>query len=325
MLFLNESEIRTAVTLEEAIESMERAFAAFAKKQVTLPGVIHLDIPAQQGEVHVKGAHIHNDEEFAIKVATGFYTNRSRNLSPGNGMMMVFSATTGYPLALLYDHAYLTDLRTAAAGAVAAKYMAPREVHQAAVFGAGIQGRLQLQALERVRKITKVIIYDHHASNVDRYIQDMRTKTDAELRPASTIQDAMKGSSIVVTCTPSRRPFITGEMIQPGTHITAMGSDGPEKQELDTSVLVRADRIVADSLTQCARFGEIHHAVEAGLLKEEDVDGELGQVVCGDVVGRASKEEITVCDLTGVGVQDAAIAALVYRRAKERNLGREID
>lgn len=324
MLFLSESEIRGAVTLAEAIPAVEESFVAYTRKTASVPGVIHLDVPERQGEVHVKGAYLFGAQEFVIKVASGFYQNRTRNLPPGSGLMMVFSAETGFPLALLVDNAYLTDLRTAAAGAVAAKHMAREDVEQVAVLGAGVQGRLQIEALACVRKFDRVRIYDHHTTNVVRYVADMRNRVDAEVIAASTVEEALRGSRIVVTCTPSRQPLVKANWVEPGTHVTAMGSDGPDKQELEARLLVRADRLVADSLAQCARFGEIHHALEAGLLLEEDVDGELGQVVCGDIPGRGNAEEITVCDLTGVGVQDAAIAGLVYRRARERGLGREL-
>lgn len=324
MLFLNENEIRGAVTLAEAIPVVEESFVAYTRKTANVPGVIHLDVPERQGEVHVKGAYLFGAREFVIKVATGFFQNRASNLPPGSGLMMVFSAETGFPEGLLLDNAYLTDLRTAAAGAVAAKHMANVDVEQVAVLGAGVQGRLQLEALSCVRKFSRVKVYDHNTTNIVRYLSDMRGRVDAELLAASTVEEALRGSRIVVTCTPSRQPLVKAGWVEPGTHITAMGSDGADKQELEAQVLARAVRVIADSLSQCAKFGEIHHALEAGLMRLENVTGELGQVVCGDIPGRVTANEVTVCDLTGVGVQDAAIAGLVYRRARERGLGREL-
>lgn len=324
MLFLNESEIRGAITLPEAIQSMEEAFAAYSRKEAIVPPVMHLDVPKRAGEVHVKSAHVLSAPDYVIKIAAGFYDNKKDGLPIGSGMMLVFSAQTGFPEAILMDNAYLTDLRTAAAGAVAAKYMALPEVEQVAVIGAGGQGRFQVQALACVRNFKRVLIYDHNTANIVRYLESMRDSLPSEFRSVSSVEEAVRGSRIVITTTPSQEPYLRGEWLDPGTHITAMGSDGAHKQELHTDVLQRADRIIADSLSQCIRIGEIHHAIKEGLLREEDVDGELGDVVLGRIPGRAGSEEITLCDLTGVGVQDAFIASLALKKAKERGLGKQV-
>ncbi len=313
-----EAEIRESVTLPEAIEAMEKAFAAYSNKTASVPGVIHLDVPEHQGEVHIKAGYLHGAPEYVVKLAAGFWENRRRNLPVGSGLMIVCSAETGFPQAVLLDNGYLTELRTAAAGAVAAKYMARLASEQVAILGAGMQGRFQLQALACVRNFRRVMIYDHRTTNVARYLSDMQGKIDAELIPASSVEEAARGSRIIITTTPSRYPILRAAWVEPGTHITAMGSDGADKQELHTDVLVRADRLIADSLPQCLRFGEIHHAVEEGVLQEQDVDGELGDVISGRIQGRANDQEITVCDLTGVGVQDAAIAGLAYKKLTSR-------
>jgi ectoine utilization protein EutC len=322
---LNEAQIRKAVTIEEAITAVEKAFIAYSTKQASLPSVIQLDIPDRKGEVHVKAGYIYGEREFVVKVASGFWQNRMIDLPVSSGLMIAFSSETGFPIAILLDNGYLTELRTAAAGAVAAKYMAPNSVEQVAVIGAGAQGRLQIEALTRVCSFERLMIYDHHPQNVERYRIEMKERLRADLVPAQTPAEALKGSRIVVTTTPSRVPVIFSEWIESGTHITAMGSDNPEKQELDVGVLKRADRIIADSIPQCLRLGEIHHAVTAGVLAEEDIDGELGDVVSGDIPGRISESEITICDLTGVGVQDAAIAGLVVHKALAGDVGIQVE
>ena len=314
----HESEIRRILTIPEAIEAMEQAFTAYSNKTASVPGVIHLDVPEHQGEVHVKAGYIHGAPEYVVKLAAGFWENRRRNLPVGSGLMIVCSAETGFPQAILLDNGYLTELRTAAAGAVAAKYMARKDVDQVAVLGAGMQGRFQLQALACVRDFRRAVIYDHRTTNIARYFTEMQGNIDAELVPASSAEEAARGSRIIITTTPSREQILRAAWIEPGTHITAMGSDAADKQELHTDVLVRAGRIVADSLPQCLKFGEIHHAVESGVLLESDVAGELGDVISGRVTGRANDQEITVCDLTGVGVHDAAIAGLAYRKLISR-------
>jgi ectoine utilization protein EutC len=321
ILIVSEQEIRGIVTLEEVIPEMEKAFAAYSQKAASLPSVIHLDVPRHHGEVHIKAGHLHEADDYVVKVASGFWENRLQNLPIGSGLMMVFSAETGFPQAMLLDNGYLTEIRTAAAGAVAAKYMSTNSVDQIAILGAGAQGRYQLLALHLVRSFKRVLVYDHHSNNTERYLQDMRSRLAVEIEAVDTVEKALRGSRIVITTTPSREPIVRVEWVEPGTHITAMGSDGSDKQELDVEVLKRADRIIADSLPQCIRIGEIHHAIEAGKLRQEDVDGEIGDVVLGRIPGRTTENEITVCDLTGVGVQDAAIAGLVYRKASQLGIG----
>ena len=237
MLFLNESEIRGAITLPEAIQSMEEAFAAYSRKEAIVPPVMHLDVPKRAGEVHVKSAHVLSAPDYVIKIAAGFYDNKKDGLPIGSGMMLVFSAQTGFPEAILMDNAYLTDLRTAAAGAVAAKYLALPEVEQVAVIGAGGQGRFQIEALACVRNFKRVMVFDHHTTNIVRYLESMQGSLASEFRSASNVEEAVRGSQIVITTTPSQEPYLRGAWVGPGTHITAMGSDGSHKQELHTDVL----------------------------------------------------------------------------------------
>lgn len=322
---MNVEEIRRAVTLAEVIPAVERAFVAYVRKKATVPSVMHLDFPSHGGEVHVKAAHLHGDREYVIKVASGFLANREKGIPYASGLMMIFSAETGYPIGMLIDNAYLTDLRTAAAGGIAAKYMATNDVEQVGVLGAGVQGRLQLEALMHVRTFSRVVIYDHHSHNVQRYLEEMKPKVNADIRPAANAEAAVRNSRIIITATPARKPLIMAEWVEPGTHITAMGSDGADKQELHTALLAKADRIIADSIAQCSKFGELHHALQDGSLSEDRITGELGDVIGGKVAGRMNEWEITICDLTGVGVQDAAIAGLVYRRAAESGIGQLIE
>ena len=324
ILLLKETEIRGLIELPEAITAMEEAFTAYSKKAATVPPVVALEVPEHQGEVHIKAGRLHAIDEYVLKVAAGFWENRSKDLPIGSGLMVVFSAITGFPLAILLDNGYLTELRTAAAGGVAAKFMAPQSVHQVAIIGAGSQGRWQLEALACVRKFNKVLIYDHHQKNISRYIEEMQPRISAEMQGADSVENAVQSSQVIITATPSREPVVLSKWVQPGTHITALGSDGPDKQELDVDLLARADRIVADSLVQCLRLGEIHHAVERGLLTAEEVEGELGDVITGKISGREHPEEITVCDLTGVGVQDASIAHLAYQKARSLKMGIEV-
>ncbi len=325
ILKLREEEIRRAVTAAEAVDAIEEAFAALARGEARLPDVINLDIPEAHGEVHVKGAHLKGAPVFVIKIASGFYDNPEKGLPSGSGLMLAFDATTGFPAALLLDNGYLTDLRTGAAGAVAAKFLSKPVLDKVAVIGTGIQARFQLRALAVVRDITRVAMWGRTKAHAEQAAEEMADELGADVRVAPSIETALRGADLIITVTPSREPLIEAGWVERGSHITAVGSDGPDKQELDVAVLDRATLIVADRLSQCLRLGEIHHAVKAGVISAEDVAGELGQVIIGQVSGRTDEHQITVCDLTGVGVQDAAIATLAIQKAKQMGLGEPIE
>ena len=316
-----EPEIKKLVNLREAIGAVESSFAAYNSGKAVLPGVINLDLAEFQGEVHIKAAYIEGEEYYVIKVASGFYQNPKIGLPVGNGLMLVFRAKTGELEAVLFDNGYLTELRTAAAGAVAAKYLAREKIDKVAVIGSGVQARFQLKALAEVRSFKKVSVWSRNPDNIRKYVEDMKNVfPTVEFRPASSAEQAVKEADLVITATPSREPILRAEWLKPGVHITAMGSDGPEKQELFPEVLARAGRLFCDSLAQCKRLGEVHHALEEGLISENKMSGEIGEIVLGLKPGRQSDDEITVADLTGLGVQDAAIAGLFLRLAKASGL-----
>ena len=270
-----------------------------------------LEFPDVQGEAHIKGAHIHGAPYWAIKSATGFYANGGRGLPVTNGLFLVFSAETGLLTAILFDNGYLTELRTGAAGALAAELLAPAEVEQAAIIGAGGQARYQLEALLGVRRPQRVVVASR--SGAEAYAEEMSATHDLDVR-VTDLETAVRTSQLVVTTTPSRVPIVRADWLRPGTHVTAMGSDFAEKQELETAALGRADVVAADHPPVAAANGEVHHAVEAGTIRLEDVVP-LGALVTGEAVGRTGDAEITICDLVGLGVQDAAIAGEVVARA----------
>ncbi|MCX8159721.1 MAG: ornithine cyclodeaminase family protein [Candidatus Saccharicenans sp.] len=317
-----EPEIKGLVNLKEAIKAVEDSFAAYSSGRAVLPGVINLDLTAFQGEVHVKAAYIEGDEYYVIKTASGFYRNPELGLPVGNGLMQVFEARTGQLAAILFDRGYLTELRTAAAGAVAARYLAKNEIKKVAVIGSGVQARFQLRALAEVRNFREVAVWSRRPENVRSYIQEMTPVFPGVVfLQAESAEVAVREADLVITATPSRQPIIRAEWLKPGAHLTAMGSDGPEKQELYPEVLARADRLFCDSMEQCRRLGEVHHALEAGLISENSISGEIGELVLGRKPGRQSDGEITVADLTGLGAQDAAVASLFLRLASKSGVG----
>jgi ornithine cyclodeaminase len=322
---LFEKDIRDLVGPKEAYEAVRDAFIRLAKGQAVLPGVINLDIPGTRTEAHVKGAYLQGMRHFAVKVASGSYDNPSRGLPSGGGMFLVFDATTGLPVAVLFDNGYLTDVRTGAAGALAADLLAKTSIDRVGIVGVGSQARYQLEALLGVRRPKAVVAWGRDRGKAEAYADEMTSKHKVPVEAVGSVEVACRGSDVVVTVTPVHEPLVQANWVDPGTHVTAVGADSPDKQELDVEVLRKADKVVADRLEQCLRLGEIHHAVEAGALRKEDVHAELGEIAAGMKRGRESDEEITVADLTGVGVQDAAVANRAVMEAIRRRLGQVLD
>jgi ornithine cyclodeaminase/alanine dehydrogenase-like protein (mu-crystallin family) len=322
---LLEPEIRELIGPRQALREVKEAFARLGRREATLPGVIALDMPGGSGEVHVKAAYLHGAPSFVLKEAGSFPANAKSGRPPGSGVMLVFDAVTGYLEAVLFDNGYLTDLRTGAAGALAADLLSNPLVTQVGVLGAGVQARYQLEALLLVRKPQRVVVWSRSEERAAAYAREMQERFSLPVEPTGAVYQAVEGSEVLITTTPTSEPLVREDWVMKGTHITAVGSDAPGKQEVFALVLAKADRVVADSLAQCLSYGEIHHAVEAGAIKPEDVYGELGELVTGAKPGRERLDEITVADLTGVGIQDAAVAGFVTAEAARTGRGRTIE
>lgn len=312
MRIVGEQELRERIGEEQALAAVERAFRALAEGSVVQPAPMGFDFEEARGEVHVKGAYLRGAPIFAVKVASGFYGNPDRGLPMSSGLVLVFDAATGFPLLLLHDNAYLTELRTAAAGALAIRLLAPERIGRMAMLGTGLQARYQLRAIARVKRPARVSAWSPSSAHRARYAEEMTRALGIPVSAASSAKEALEDADVVVTVTPARRPIVEASFVRPGATILAVGSDGPDKQELEVAVLEQADKVIADKLSQCAKLGEIHHALEAGRLSEEDIYGELGDVVIGRLPGRED-DELIVCDLTGVGAQDAALAEVVWK------------
>ncbi len=321
MQVVKEEDLRSSISIAEAIEAVEDGFTRLADGQVNLPPVMSLELPEVRGEMHIKGAHIAGQESFVIKLATGFYDNPLLGLPSGTGMMLVFSARTGFPEALLLDNGYLTDLRTAAAGAVAAKYLANKEPRTVGVIGAGVQGRFQVIALAQVRRFQRVLVYDLDSGRSARYAEEMSENLGVPVSALKEPEGVVLESDVLITATPATEPIVRARSLHPGLHITAMGTDSPYKQELDSDALARADLLVCDLKAQCFERGELYHGLKDGAIAESDPIVELGELTSGRHPGRTDQSQITICDLTGVGVQDAAVATLAYRKALKEGLG----
>ncbi len=317
---LREADVRAALGMAACIDACERAFAQYSGGGAETPDVISLGVPEHQGSVHVKAGHLHTQPYLAVKVASGFPNNIELGLPANDGLVMVFDAVTGAPAAFLLDNGFITDLRTGAAGGVAARHLAKEQVWNVAVIGSGAQARYQLDALALVRPgFRRVRLWGRSPERAAAAVADLRERPGlpegCEFEVAEDVHAAVEDADVVITCTATRAPLVRGEWLSEGVHITAVGADEQDKQELETAVIARADILAVDSRKQCAAFGELHHALSAGLVKESKAV-ELGQICLGAEKGRTAGHQLTVCDLTGVGVQDVAAANVVMANAE---------
>jgi ornithine cyclodeaminase len=318
MNILTLDQIKKALANVDLLPAIEAGFAAYSQNGAVVPPVGELILEQPYGEVHLKYGYIKADDYYVIKIASGFYDNPKLGLPSSSGLMLVFSQQTGQLQAVLLDEGHLTDVRTAAAGAVAAKYLAPAQVEQIGILGTGMQARLQLEHLAPIRDCRQVLVWGRTPDNLSAYSREIAEKG----YQVKTTQDAAElagACQLIVTTTASTEPLLQASAIQPGTHITAMGADMPHKQELDPALFARAELVVADSISQCLTQGDIHHGVAGGYIQAQELV-ELGQIVAGDRPGRTGPDQITIADLTGVAVQDIQIAKAVYEQAgKEKD------
>jgi ornithine cyclodeaminase/alanine dehydrogenase-like protein (mu-crystallin family) len=308
-IFLEEA-IRQAVTPERAVAVIREAFRADGEGRTNVPAVINLEIASARGEFHVKTAHIEGVRHVAVKVASGFYDNPAKGLPSGSGLIALFDAATGLPAALLLDNGFLTDLRTGAAGAVAADVLARKNVRTVGVLGSGVQARHQVRCLRVVRSFSRVTAWSPTRSRLEAYAREMSGE-GFDMTLAGSAQAVCEAADVLIVATPARTPIVRHEWLAPGVHVNALGADSPGKQELDAECLARADIVVVDRLSQCAAFGELKHALEANLITR-DKTRSLGEIIAGLQSGRTTDAQITIADLTGVGFQDTAIASAAY-------------
>ena len=310
---IDEPSLRRAITPRRAVEVIREAFRADGEGRTRVPGVINLEIPRAHGEFHVKTAYIEGVPHVAIKIASGFYDNAAKGLPSGSGLMVLCDAATGLPVALLVDNGFLTDIRTGAAGAIAADVLARKSIRVAGVIGSGIQARHQVRCLAEVRRISTVLAWSRTRAHLDEYLDELRAD-GFDARAAEGPEAICREADVVITATPSRRPLVDAAWLREGLHVTAVGSDTPGKQELAAECLHRADLVAVDRLSQCGAFGELKHALDRGILMREAIP-ELGAIVAGRRPGRTGDRQVTIADLTGVGFQDTAIASAALAAA----------
>jgi len=322
-LLLSRTDVAASLSLDDCIAAVENAFRMAGRGEAPAPGILGYRTDA--GGFHVKVAALHLSRPyFAAKLNANFTENRQRfGLPTIQGVVALFDADNGLPLALM-DSIEITLLRTAAATAVAAKYLARPDSAVALVCGCGAQGRAQLRALTRVLPIARVHAYDADAAAAERFAQELAPALDLEIMPTADPGAALRRADVAVTCTTSRGPFLRQKDVPAGMFLAAVGADAHDKQELDPAIL-RDARLVVDSREQCATIGELHHALVQGVFASPSEAAELAEVVAGGKPGRQSLEEITVFDSTGVALEDVAAAAAAYEEALSAGCGQKWD
>ncbi len=321
-LVLTSNEIKKCVQLNgQLIPIIEDAFKSLALGKTTMPPILRLDIEKYHGESDVKAAYIDGLDSYAIKVASGFFNNPNLGLPSSNGLMILLDSKTGMLKSVLLDKGYLTDVRTAIAGAIAAKHLSNPESSNVGIIGAGVQAKMQLEALLLVRNIKTAYIWSRDSKKTNTFVQNIKDKINIKIIECESPEQTVNLSEILITCTPSKSPIIKSEWLKKGLHITAMGSDAEMKNELDPKIIKDCDYYIPDSQSQTSILGELNHAIKAGLVSAEKKYNELGSVIINSNLGRRNINDVTVADLTGTGVQDTAIARHTYKISADKGFG----
>ncbi len=312
-LLLTRKDVSELLTLKDCVPAVEQAFRLHGEARAPAPGV--LGVHAHGGGFHIKtGTLPLSRNYFAAKANANFPGNPARGLPTIQGVILLFDADNGQVLAAM-DSIEITILRTGAATAVAAKYLARKDSRIATTCGCGNQGRVQLRAINLACPLEKAFAWDIQKEAAERLAHAMATELGIAVTPVHDLAAALRQSDICVTCTPAKKFFIREKDVPPGMFIAAVGADNEDKQEVDPALFGSKNKVVADVVAQCAAIGDLHHALTAGMATVGDVYAELGEIVCGKKPGRTSAEEITIFDSTGMALQDVASAALVYERA----------
>jgi ornithine cyclodeaminase len=307
MKILTLEDIKKHIDLPKIIALQEKGFKAYSQGLVNVPPVGHIAFENPPGDYHIKYGQIKGNEYFVVKVVGAFYNNPyTHNLKAMQGVILVMSAETGLPLYLLQDEGYLTSLRTAIAGLISAKYLAPSKIKAIGVLGTGLQARLQVELLKSIIPCAHIFVWGRNQERAEKYKEDMQKK-GYRVHIAKNPSEVAQNSNLIITTTASAEALLKAEDIQPGTHITALGTDAPLKQELDPYIFAKADICAVDSKSQCIHHGDTHYAIHQNLIEASKLV-ELGQMIENPSLGRTNDQQMTVIDLTGVAVQDIQIA-----------------
>jgi len=321
-LYLTQDEVRSVLDMKSTLEAVESGFREMGLGNIEMPARVYLHF--DKGVLIAMPAYIKPLNAAGLKVVTVHPENPAKhNLPAVIARIILNDPDKGEPLAIM-DGTYITALRTGAAGGVGIKYLSRKDSKTAGIIGLGVQGRSQLLGLMEVRDVEEVKVFDVIPAAKKKYVEEMSKEVSVDIKAVDSVADAARNSDIVITCTPSTKPFLKGEMLEAGVHVSAIGADVSAKRELNTSVLTRADKLVVDFKAQAFVVGDFAVPLKEGTVKEEDVYAELGEIVAGKKKGRTSDDEITLFKATGLAIQDVGTAYKVYQLAQERGIGIEI-
>jgi ectoine utilization protein EutC len=322
ILALTASELKRLVPLDlSLVDSICDGFKALARGGVEMPPILSLRVPAHNGEIDVKSAYVPGVDVIAVKISPGFFDNPKLGLPSLNGLVVALDSATGVAAAILLDNGYLTNVRTAAAGAVAAHLLSRPESARVAIIGSGVQAEQQLRAVALVRPIRSAFIWSRRPEQAATLAGRLEADLGFQITAARDIETAVTGADIVITTTPAEHPVLLADHLAPGMHLTAMGADAPYKNEISPLLVARAQPYAPDRLAQCRILGELRSAIANGDVPADETFPELGQILLGMAPGRQSADAITMADLTGTGMQDTVIAALAVSRARAAGAG----
>ena len=320
-LILSNKEIKKLITIKESLPLVRKAFIKKINKKTQMPPKSYLTFDKYNGDIRTMPSYIEGEKIAVIKVVNSHGNNSKKNLPTVIGTIILIDVRTGFPLSIM-DGNIITSLRTSAASAIATKHLAKKNAKTLGLVGAGIQAESQIEALTENMKIEKISIYDIDHNKVRKFIEIMRKKSEIDMQ-FNSLEDTVKNNDILVTTTPVRKPIVKDRWIKDGTHINAIGADGPGKQELESSILKRS-KIIIDDYEQAIHGGEVNVPLKRNIIKISDIHGEIGEIITKKKSGRTNSNEITIFDSTGLAIQDAALAAEIYKRAEMQNVGRFI-
>jgi ornithine cyclodeaminase len=295
---------------------IKEGFVAYSSGLAVVPPVGELLFENPPGDVHIKYGYIQNEDYYVVKIASGFYGSLDLNI-PSNqgGMMLLFEQKTGKEVGVLIDQCYLTNVRTAIAGAICAELFAPNNLDYIGVIGTGVQARMQINYLSNLIDCKNIKVWGRGDKSVEKYIEEM-SLLGWDIERANTTDEIAATCDLIITATPSKVPLLKSENLKQGTHINAVGSDSSEKNEVDNNIFKMADLIVADSISQCLERGEISHGIKSGTVEQKNIR-ELGSLIKSKDDYRCQSNQITFADLTGVAVQDIQIAKAVFKECEK--------
>lgn len=320
-LLLTREEVRRLVSMKEVIATVEEAYKAFNSGQVIQPAYIGIDLPGHRGEIDFKLGYDQGNEVISMKASSGGFKNNPETYGVPNGMgtVLLFDGRHGGLLCVM-DGSLLTGLRTGASGAVSVKMLARKDARKVTCIGTGNQARMQVRALREVMKIESIHAFSNAAESMAKFKADIESECDIPVVLAASKRQAVEQADILVTTTRGKGSLVEAAWVQPGTHIVAIGSDAPGKQEFEPEVF-RGAKVVVDSMAQCVEKGETQHPVARGIIGRDGIHAEIGEILLGRKPGREREGEITIFDSTGMAIQDNTTAAKIYRNALAQGVG----